>query len=120
MEQSRKFFYSHSHYYDCPSCDGNGFGDIEFVHLSPTFDNKKDLLANILENTNSLHFGKLYSLDDWGEIQSLGDIIETTGFHSVRSVELTMDGFYYKYKQINYKWTLETNDEGYKRLYIDE
>lgn len=116
-----KYFYSYTVYYDCPSCDTNGFGDSEMVHLSDAYDNKKELIESIQSRAGADKFGMLYSLDEWGEIQKICDINERTGFHAVREVSFKLDGFDYQFNLDDKgQFKLQTTDEGYKRIYLDE
>lgn len=97
-------------------------GDIECISLSDAFENRKALIDHITKRAGSDKFGVLYSLDEWGDIQKICDINERTGGHRVREVSFKLDGFDYTLVADNMtgEFKLQTTDEGYKRIYLDE
>lgn len=108
-----KYFYTYSYYIDCPSCDGVG----EDSYRSDLFESRQDLVRDLEQHFNKLHFYYVYCMDNDGDIEKMCHVNESTGWHAVRSVSLEIEGVKYSYVLKDNKWTLTISDPTENVLY---
>lgn len=89
-----KYFISYTIYYGCPTCDGNGWGDLETISLSPLFDNIVQLV-NYIKNNIGEYFLVLYSLDAYGDVTKVCDITMINGGHRTHGASFNLEGHTY-------------------------
>jgi len=107
-----KYFISYTVYYDCPTCDGNGAGDIEHIHLSNTFDNIKQI-ADYIQTDFGTYFLVLYQLEEFGEITKVCDFTMHNSGHRTYGTSFTIKGETYKVT----KDDITSTDETFNLLY---
>lgn len=113
-----KYFYTYRYYMDCPTCDSCS----DEAFLSETFDNEFELIEDIKKYLGGSEFAYIFSIDDYGDINKLCEVNNSTGGHKVLQVKFQLKDHAYDFTfdRDSKSYKLNTTNEGYKRLYQDE
>jgi len=109
-----KYVISHSRYYDCPTCDGNGSDDIETVYVSRELDYIFDIIEFLKQDWGIKLSLILYRLEKQGKLVKVCDINNHTAGHKLVSIKFELDGFTYTIKEDG---SIESNNPNFNILY---